>query len=245
MLSWYHIHCHCWETRTHGNIRRTYKEFANYCPQVIISQLFVVDFAEKRAFQTRREKRLVVPTVPERVRSRLAEFVSRRCPEYSGVRRSYVLVDSRSGLGSDVSGETNSLRLEFVSFRSREKLAVVNVKGFSVCNADAILERLSRVGAEMVWEEVRESRGRHRPSREMLCDVAMDANGNGKRDPLHGGPVYFHRRAASNDVSRTTVLEKHSENFVNVKATVNQISDRATVLTYRLHPRTLAERLSW
>nr|XP_012218660.1 PREDICTED: striatin-interacting protein 1-like [Linepithema humile] len=42
----------------------------------------------------------------------------------------------------------------------------------------------------------------------MLCDVTMDANGNGKRDPLHGGPLYSHRRAASNDESnRTTDLE--------------------------------------
>ncbi|KAL6425338.1 hypothetical protein ACFW04_009504 [Cataglyphis niger] len=41
-----------------------------------------------------------------------------------------------------------------------------------------------------------------------MCEVAMDANGNGKRDPLHGGPVYSHRRAASNDESnRTTDLE--------------------------------------
>ncbi|GAB1861880.1 Protein FAM40A [Camponotus japonicus] len=41
-----------------------------------------------------------------------------------------------------------------------------------------------------------------------MCEVAMDANGNGKRDPLHGGSAYSHRRAASNDESnRTTDLE--------------------------------------
>ena len=65
----------------------------------------------------------------------------------------------------------------------------------------------------------------------MLCDVAMDANGNGKRDPLHGGPVYFNRRAASNDVSRTTTLENHSGNLCK-SAIVNRINDYSMVLTY-------------
>lgn len=43
--------------------------------------------------------------------------------------------------------------------------------------------------------------------RGVFCDVGMDANGNGKRDPLHGGPMYSYRRTASNDVSRTIAPE--------------------------------------
>lgn len=41
----------------------------------------------------------------------------------------------------------------------------------------------------------------------------MDANGNGKRDPLHGGPVYSHRRAASNDVSERIIVLKNTPEF--------------------------------
>lgn len=73
---------------------------------------------------------------------------------------------------------------------------------------------------------------------EMLGDVAMDANGNGKRDPVP--PVQFHsrppvffanRRAANNDVSRAgKFFEENSR-----RCAVNQIALRPLTYLASIH----------